>query len=235
LVPPIDGSNNWGLVGGTGITVTGNAGAGTLTIASIAASNTISGNNTAVLVPPIDGANNWGLIGTNQCTVTGNAATGILTIDVPAAVQLTISGNNTAVLVPPVDGANNWGLIGKGGITVFGTAGTGILTITGSDVWIDQGSSIVMQTDTNYFAIAAITLTMPAVPQQGDRIRVYVDTASSVIIAASGGQTLRMGTATSTVGGTLTNSFQGDSVWFVYRAADTTWMATSFVGTFQPA
>ena len=32
LVPPVDGVNNWGLVGGAGITVTGNATAGTLTI-----------------------------------------------------------------------------------------------------------------------------------------------------------------------------------------------------------
>lgn len=103
-----------------------------------------------------------------------------------------------------------------------------------SDEWIDQGTSLTVASNTNYFATAAVTFTLPASPSQGDIIEVYVDTASSVVLQANTGQTIRIGSSTSTVSGTLTNTQRGDYIKLIYRTTGALWASTGS-GSWNPA
>jgi hypothetical protein len=105
----------------------------------------------------------------------------------------------------------------------------------GAEIWIDQGTSTNLVINSNYFATAAVTLTLPASPVQGSRIRVIVDTASSVVLQANTGQTIRLSSNTSTLAGTITNSLRGDAVTLEYRSTGSVWIALSFIGAWTPA
>lgn len=91
--------------------------------------------------------------------------------------------------------------------------------------WTDQGTSITVSANHGYFVTAAITLTLPASPSQGQRVAFVVDTTSSFVIQANTGQSIRVASQLSSVAGTLTNAARGDSISLVYRSTGALWVA----------
>lgn len=109
-------------------------------------------------------------------------------------------------------------------LTSNGTATPSFQQSPAVSSWIDQGTSITVAVGTGYFSTAAVTLTLPAAPAQGNTVAFIADTASALIIQANTGQTIRLGSSTSSVAGAATNSQRGDGMTLVYRSADTTWL-----------
>lgn len=143
----------------------------------------------------------------------------------------TITGNSGGA-VPPT--ANNINLVGSGGVTVSGNPGTSTLTITTSAVavtWTDQGSNFNAASQNGYFCTAALTATLPASPSNGDTIIFETVTASSVTIAANTGQRIILGSNTTALAGTADSSEIGNSMTIVYRSTNSSWYATSSIGT----
>ncbi len=110
---------------------------------------------------------------------------------------------------------------------------TGQLGVTSSVAvnWTDEAISFAAASGNGYFVTATATATMPASPSQGNTISFIVDAAATLTITGNTGQILRIGAAVSASAGTAVASTQGNSVTFVYRTADTAWIATSVIGT----
>lgn len=119
-------------------------------------------------------------------------------------------------------------ILGGPGITVTGTATSPIIN---SVVYTDQGGSVSVISDSGSFATAAITLTLPASPDQGDLCEFVATSAAVLVVDAPGTQLIRIGNAISSAGGTASSSgLAGDSLTLRYRTSDTTWYATSVIG-----
>ncbi len=74
-------------------------------------------------------------------------------------------------------------------------------------------------------ATAAVTLTLPAAPSNGDVCDFLASTAGALVILAAGTQKIRQGTVISAAGGSATSSTIGASMHLVYMATGTTWYA----------
>lgn len=122
------------------------------------------------------------------------------------------------------------------------TAGTGISITPGANTitiaatfvdfpFTDKSTSFSAASNNGYFVTGTSTATMPASPSQGDKIEFIVDTASTLTVTANTGQTLRIGSSLSASAGTAANNARGDAVTFIYRSADTEWLALSVIGT----
>jgi hypothetical protein len=98
--------------------------------------------------------------------------------------------------------------------------------------WSDEGTDFTAAAGYGYFITAALTVTLPAVPVQGNTIAFAVDNAAGpVIITANTGQKIRIGKTISALAGTAQSNFQGDTLILVFRAADSTWIASDIAGT----
>lgn len=106
-------------------------------------------------------------------------------------------------------------------------------TIVPGVTWTDQGTSITIASNHNYFATAAVTLTLPASPAQGDTIVIDCDTSGTVVIQANTGQYIRLGNVISASAGSSTNSAQGDSLTLTYRSTGSTWHARAVQGNWN--
>lgn len=126
-------------------------------------------------------------------------------------------------------------VLGGGTTTTSGSGSTVTITSSADNTWIDQGSSTTIASNTNYFATAAVTLTLPGAPSQGDTIIIDADTASAVEIQANTGQTIRLGSSASSVAGTATTTDQGDCITLTYRSTGTTWHARGVQGNWTLA
>lgn len=115
----------------------------------------------------------------------------------------------------------------------FAVDADGFVSLTGisTPVWVDQASGTTAASNTNYFCTAALTLTLPASPSQGETIMVNCDTAGAVVVAANTGQTIRLGASISASAGNLTSTSIGDALTLVYRTTGTTWHVQNAVGT----
>lgn len=179
-----------------------------------------------------DSNQNVNTVGAGPYLVNGNPATHTLTWTDNGTIA-TIYQEDTGTATPA---ANILNVVGAGGIKTAGFGNTvAIIGATGVDVWLDISVNTLTVVNAGYFCTAALTATLPASPVQGDNVAIFVDTASTVVIRANTGQTIRFNQNTSTVAGTATNSARGDLLWFVYRAADLTWQTTSHVGLWSLA
>lgn len=156
---------------------------------------------------------------------TGSATvTGRVTTDGQLLIGSTVSPNVRVGTLGSSDGSITW------------TLGNG--TITGQvspATWIDQGSGTTLTINSNYFATAAETLTLPASPAQGSKISVIVDTTGAVVIQANTGQTIRIGFLPSSVAGTLTSTARGDSLVLIYRSTGSVWITQNSMGNWTVA
>jgi len=112
----------------------------------------------------------------------------------------------------------------------------GFVTLVGGGfTWTDVSGAFSPVKNNGYFVTGTATGTLPASPSQGDTIKFFVDSASQFLtIQATGSQIIRLGSLSSSAGGTAVSTVQGDSVELVYRAADTCWCAVcGFSGTWM--
>lgn len=98
--------------------------------------------------------------------------------------------------------------------------------------WTDEGTNFNALANNAYFVTATATATLPASPSQGNTIEFEVDSAAGILtITANTGQIIRIGKVVSAAAGKAVSNFQGDSLTLVYRSSDTSWQATSAIGT----
>lgn len=236
-------SNPITVTAGSGITVTGspvNLG-GTVTIAATAAVPLLFTEDTGTAAPL---ANNLNILGTaaQGISTSGSGATVTLTAANATSAQKGVASfNGTEFTVTSGAVASNPITLTAGtGISISGSpvnlGGTATISAVGVGiVWNDIASNTSGVINNGYFATGSLTLSLPAAPGQGGMIELAADTASVVTIQANTGQTIRLGNATSTSGGTAATTKQGDSVRLVFRLADTTWFGVSSVGNFTLA
>lgn len=118
---------------------------------------------------------------------------------------------------------------GGGTVALGGTVNVNVPA--GGFPWSDQSGSFVSAKSNGYFISAAATTTLP-IAIQGDTIEYILDTSSSLVITANAGQSIRIGSSVSSVGGTVTSTSIGCSVELIYRASSSTWIAGDNNGSF---
>ena len=135
-----------------------------------------------------------------------------------------------------VPAANVLNVLGAGGTTTSGAGSTVTITsIVANYTFTDEAISFAAATDNGYFCTAALTATLPAGATQGQVVIIETTTASSVVVKANAGQTIKMGSGASTVAGTATSSASGNSAYLVFRTADSSWYSISTEGTWTLA
>ena len=148
----------------------------------------------------------------------------------------TVTGNSGGAAGP--DSHGNFNILGTAGVSVTTNPSTNTATISISSSGItfnDVATSTLATVDTGYFATAALTLTLPASPTQGQFIIAIVDTTGSVVLQANTGQFIRSGSGISSSGGSATNNARGDALTLYFRAANSTWISTATEGTWDLA
>lgn len=112
------------------------------------------------------------------------------------------------------------------------TVTNGFVQLTGSSgfVWTDQAASTTVTSNSGSFATAAIALTLPAAPVQGDVCKFKTTSASVLTVTANAGQTIQLGNQISAVAGTCASTDSGDALELTYRAASTRWISNAVIG-----
>jgi hypothetical protein len=114
--------------------------------------------------------------------------------------------------------------------------GTGVapsfqaFTPTIATTWTAQSTGFTAAAANGYICTAALTVTLPASPSNGDAIQIVVDTTGSVVIQAGVLQFIRID-GNITIVGTATSTARGNAVSLVYNSSDLTWVAYSFITT----
>lgn len=140
---------------------------------------------------------------------------------------------NSGVAVPA---ANNLNVLGAGSITTSGAGSTVTISVSGSGItWSTISASQTLAVQHGYFCISpggALSLLLPATSVIGDIIEVTLDGATSFVITQGAGQSIRLGNLSTTagVGGTLTTTQQGDTVYMVCQTANLKWNVLSSMG-----
>lgn len=133
---------------------------------------------------------------------------------------------------------------GTTGTAVRGTAGfdttdftivDGFVQLIGGPTgitWIEQPISAPVAAFTGSFASAGMpmTLTLPALPADGDTCEFLLDGIGPLTVQADVADKIRIGAAISAAGGTATTSAQGDALTLTFRLAASTWLANNLVG-----
>lgn len=160
---------------------------------------------------------------------TGIATSGssnIITINAASdvATTYTTDDSNTASA-----SSNNINIFGGPGVTTTSSSDT--ITIN-SVVFSDQATSTSVTSDSGSFLTggSAQTYTLPASPSDGE-LCIFVRVSDfDHVISAAGSQIIRIGSSSTSAGGTVTSSSISDALTLRYRSTDTTWYATSIIG-----
>lgn len=117
---------------------------------------------------------------------------------------------------------------GAGTITIASTGGTGL-------VWVDQTTaSVTMAANTAYVTddgATLVTYTLPSAAVLGTVFGIVGKSAGGWTIAEGAGQTMRMGSITTTATtGSLASSNAGDCIFFVCTTANTVFTVYSSIG-----
>ena len=130
--------------------------------------------------------------------------------------------------------ANTITINGANGITTS-AAGSTITITQGGQVWTDEATSFAAVANQGFFATAALTATLPAGATQGQFVIIETTTAGSVVIRANAGQIISVGSTSSSVAGSATSSATGNSVYLIFRTANSSWNSISTEGTWTLA
>ncbi len=98
--------------------------------------------------------------------------------------------------------------------------------------WQDKSTIFIAEVNKGYFCTAALIVTLPVSPVEGDEVDIAVDSSGAVIIQASAGQTIRLAAlTTSGPAGTATSTAIGSSLQLVFRLANKEWFSISTEGS----
>lgn len=136
---------------------------------------------------------------------------------------ITLSGD-TGTATPI---ANNIQIAGGSGVT---TSATGAVLTIHSVIFTDT-TAATLAVDNGYNATAGGTYSLPATAAQGELIIIFCDTAGAVVVDAPALNFIKIGSATSSSGGTATSTAQSDSLTLRYRLSTLTWEAVSVTGS----
>lgn len=171
---------------------------------------------------------NVGTITSPGGTVTIGYSSPNITLAAAGSVPTTFQADSGSA----VPAGNILNVLGGPGVTTSGSGDT--LTIN-SVVFTNQGGTTSVTSDSGSFATAAITLTLPATPAQGELVEFVCTSASALVVDAPSTHLIRIGTLVTSAGGTATSTAIGDALKLRYRASDTTWYAISVIGTWVMA
>lgn len=133
-----------------------------------------------------------------------------------------------------VPAANNLNVLGAIGCETTGSGSTITINVT-SDAfdWSEKNSSFTAAVQNGYYCNASLTVNLPVTAGLaiGNTIIVYVDTASTVTIQAAAGQMIQVGSAISSVAGTVTSNTQGALLELNFKPSDLTWHTISSMGS----
>lgn len=121
------------------------------------------------------------------------------------------------------------------GITITNAAGSITIAGTGGGVtWSTIGASQTLAVGNGYFCTAGATLSLalPAVSSVSDMIAISVDGSTGFTVTQGAGQSIRLGNASTTagVGGSLSSSQQGDTIFLVCSVANLKWNVIDSMG-----
>lgn len=103
---------------------------------------------------------------------------------------------------------------------------------TSDPLYLDQGSSATVKTNSGSFSTTGITLTTPATTnlKDGDRLE-FVATSGVLVVQLAATQIAHVGSVASSAAGTLTSTATGDALILRYQSSTNDWWATSVIGT----
>lgn len=115
---------------------------------------------------------------------------------------------------------------GSGEISIIGrsgskTNGSGSILTVKSPPYADS-TAATLTVNSGTFATAAGAYFLPASPEDGDLVEIICIT-TGIVVTANTGQTITLAGDSSTVAGTATNTFAGDSISLRFRNTDSTW------------
>lgn len=140
---------------------------------------------------------------------------------------------NSGIAVPV---GNNLNIFGSGSITTSGAGSTVTIAISGSGLtWSSISANQALVVQHGYFCVSpggTLSLSLPLASSVGDVIQVSLDGATSFSITQAAGQSIRIGNSSTTVGvgGSLTTTAQGDTVYMVCQTANLKWNVLSSMG-----
>ena len=163
-------------------------------------------------------------------TITPGAGTINLEVAASNDAILTVTGDSGGALSPT---AGNLNVLGTSGSKTSGSAST--LTVK-SPPYADIAAPTSVTLNSGTFATAAITLTTPVTAglADGDLLE-FVATNGVLVIQLAATQVAHLGSAATSVAGTITGTATGDSISLRYQASSNDWWATSIVGIWVTA
>ncbi len=135
-----------------------------------------------------------------------------------------------------VPAANILNVNGGVGTTTSGSGNTIVITVTNEGfTWSEQNISFAASVQNGYFCNAALTATLPTTPGLtiGNTVIIYVDTTDAVIVQASPGQMIQVGSTISAAGGTATSNTRGAILELIFKPSDLTWHTQSSLGVWS--
>ena len=100
----------------------------------------------------------------------------------------------------------------------------------GAVQWSDHGVSTIVDPNTGSVSTAAVTLTLPPSPSNGDVCEFILGTSSTLNVSGNAGQMIRIGNLLTPLAGTASSFNQGNTLKLVYNSTLTSWIATSLIG-----
>lgn len=171
---------------------------------------------------------------TNTVSGLATANNGVLTTGATGTPAITALSADGQLLIGSASGPPIAATLTAGtNVTITNAANSITIAASGgtSFTWTDQGTNFSAASNNGYFCTAALTATLPASPSQGDTIRIFCDTGSTVTVTANTGQKIRLGSAISALAGTAACAVQGNALNLVYRSSSAVWDAFSAVGS----
>lgn len=111
------------------------------------------------------------------------------------------------------------------------TSASGSTVTINSVTFNDRSADSTLAVNNGFFCTAALTATLPSSPTQGTLCIIVSGTASAIVVQASSGKFIRVGSLISSSAGTATSTAIGDCLELRYQTTNTTWYATSIIGT----
>ena len=168
-------------------------------------SNTVSGlatANSAALVTNGSGVPSWQVLAAGQILV-GTTASAPAAASISSGTGITVTNSSGAITVSATGAGSAWS-------TVAGT--TQAVAVNNGYISGNAG---------------ATTFTLPATAAIGSFVAVEGLGAGGWILTANTGQTIKIGTSTTSSAGTLTSAAASDNVYVRCIVANTTWRVTS--------